>query len=99
MFSVSQLYRLRHQHETAAELVSPFTEEQLRLAVNPGKWSALENMAHLAAYQPAFLERIALIQQVEAPQFERYVADNDPGFVPMTRRPAGEILEHLTAHR
>ncbi|HEX6181574.1 MAG TPA: DinB family protein [Chitinophagaceae bacterium] len=99
MFSHSQLYRLRYQHQTLSELVSPFTEEQLRLPVNPGKWSVLENVAHLAAYQPVFLERIATIQHRDEPEFGRYVAENDPAFPPMTRHSIGTILEHLAQYR
>jgi hypothetical protein len=99
MFSHSQLYRLRYQHQTIAELVSPFTEEQLRLPVNPGKWSVLENVAHLAAYQPVFLERIATIERREEPEFGSYVAENDPGFPPMTKQPIQSILEHLMQYR
>lgn len=99
MFSNSQLYRLRYQHRTVAELVSPFTEEQLRLPVNPGKWSALENVAHLAAYQPVFLERIDMIQQQEEPGFGRYVAENDPNFPVMVRQPLSKILDYLVECR
>ena len=99
MLSDSQLYRLNYQHHTISELVKPFTEEQLRIPVNPGKWSVLENVAHLAAYQPVFLERLAVIQQTEAPQFERYVADTDPAFIKMASNPIHEILEHLPLNR
>jgi hypothetical protein len=99
MFSHSQLYRLRYQHQTIAELIHSFTEEQLRIPINPGKWNVLENVAHLAAYQPVFLERIATIQQREEPEFGRYAADNDPGFPSMTKQRIGAIMDHLGHYR
>lgn len=99
MFSNSQLYRLKYQHRTITELVSGFTEEQLRLPVNPGKWSTLENIAHLAAYQPVFLERITRIQQEDEPSFERYVADTDPGFTAMAKLPSVKILTSVMEER
>ena len=99
MFSDSQLYRLKFQHQTVAELVNPFTEAQLRLPVNPGKWSTLENVAHLVAYQPVFQERIARIQQEQEPQFGRYVADNDPGFAPTVQQTIAILLSRLVEDR
>ena len=99
MFSESQLYRLRHQHQTIAELVNGLTEEQLRTPVNPGKWSAQQNIAHLAAYQPVFLVRIQRIQSEHEPMFERYVADNDPPFLEASEQTVPELLEHIRKYR
>ena len=99
MFSESQLYRLRHQHQTIAELVNGLTEEQLRTPVNPGKWSAQQNIAHLAAYQPVFLVRIQRILSEHEPQFERYVADNDPPFLEASQQNVPELLEHIREYR
>jgi len=99
MFSNSQLQRLLHQHETIHELVAGLTETQLRTPVNPGKWSAYENIAHLAAYQPAFLQRMQRLQQEHEPLFERYVADNDPAFAEAVQLHTGQLLEKLRTGR
>lgn len=99
MFSESQLYRLRHQHQTIAELVNGLTEDQLRTPVNPGKWSAQQNIAHLAAYQPVFLGRIKRILSEHEPRFERYVADNDPPFLEASQQTVPELLEHIREYR
>ena len=82
--SPSILTRLKHQHEALPELISGLTEQQLRQRINPDKWSAFENIAHLAAYQPMFLVRLERIAAEDAPSFgptfERYVAEKDPLF-------------------
>jgi DinB family protein len=77
LLSASIITRLQYQHQTISELTNNFTKEQLRLRSNPDKWSAFENIAHLAAYQPTFIQRIELMLKEEAPSFERYVAEND----------------------
>jgi len=43
-----------------------------------GKWSANENLAHLARYHEIFLERIDRILKENAPAFPRYRAEEDP---------------------
>lgn len=97
--SSSALSRLQYQHETIRELVKGFDEAQLRLAVNPGKWSAFENVAHLTAYQPTFIQRMQLIEQKDNPSFERYVADNDPAFHQCTQLSIKELLDDLSTQR
>lgn len=78
--SDSILTRLQFQHETISELIAGLTEQQLKQRVNPEKWSAFENIAHLAAYQPVFLLRLERILSENDPAFERYTADQDPSF-------------------
>lgn len=100
MFSDSQLYRLKYQHETIAELVHEFTEDQLRKQVNPGKWSVQQNIAHLTSYQEVFLERLHRIQiDEEEPKFHRYAADNDPRFLEACNKSVTELLEQLRTDR
>lgn len=52
-------------------------EKVLEPAV-PGKWSANENLAHLARYHEIFLERIERILTENNPVFSRYRAEEDP---------------------
>jgi hypothetical protein len=97
--SLSIQSRLKHQHETVAELIKGLSEEQLKQRVNPAKWSAFENIVHLVSYQPVFYRRLQLIEQQDNPAFERYVADNDPVFQQYTDRSLKELLDDFTTQR
>ena len=99
MLSNSIITRLRHQHETLEELVSGFTEEQLRQRILPDKWSIHEQAAHLAAYQPAFYGRLQRMQQENNPLFDRYVADNDPHFHECCKESITWLLNYLADKR
>lgn len=92
--SVSILTRLRHQHEALPELIGDLSEEELKRRINPDKWSAFENIAHLAAYQAAFIDRLKKIVAGPTPTFQRYVAEKDPGFPNYLHMPL-ETLLHL----
>jgi len=72
--------RLQHQHTALQGIIQGLTADRLKEHPNPGKWSPFENIAHLAAYQPVFLDRIDRIRKEESPIFERYVAEQDPHF-------------------
>jgi hypothetical protein len=85
--------RLQHQHEALSELTAGLTEQQLKQRINPDKWSAFENIAHLAAYQPMFLTRLERIAAEEAPSFERYVAEKDPSFPDYLNIPLRSLLD------
>jgi len=91
--------RLKYQHETLNELTKGLTEEQLKERINPDKWSAFENIVHLAAYQPSFLQRLQLITHKNNPLFERYIADNDPVFHQYMAWSVKELLEDLSTQR
>jgi len=69
--SESILARLQYQHYTINELIAGLTEEELKHPVNPGKWSAFDNVVHLAAYQPTFIKRINLMLNEQTPMFVR----------------------------
>ncbi len=97
--SASILTRLQYQHETVDELIAGLTEEQLKISVNPGKWSAFENIVHLVAYQPTFINRLGMILKENAPLFDRYVAENDPLFYTYLQKPLPELLGILSADR
>jgi len=53
-------------------------EEAILEQAVPGKWSALENLAHLARYHEILLERIERILSEKNPSFSRYRAEEDP---------------------
>jgi hypothetical protein len=97
--SASVCSRLQHQHETIHELLSGFSEEQLKQRIHKDKWSAFEQVVHLAVYQPVFMQRLQIIQQENTPFFDRYVADNDPAFIAGCKRSLKELLNDLSAQR
>jgi len=91
--------RLKLQHETIAELVVGFSEETLKRHVVPDKWSAFEQVVHLASYQPTFIDRLALIKTGQRPLFQRYVAENDPLFYRYLEKSLAELLKITGADR
>lgn len=95
MLTPSLNARLKFQHQTISELISGKTETQLRQRATPDKWSVLENIAHLALYQPVFLDRIEKILEGTQPTFDRYVADTDPAFPSFVQMPIGDLLASL----
>lgn len=97
--SISALTRLQYQHTTLRELIAGLTEHDLKREARPGKWSAFDNIAHLASYQPMFLLRLERIEAEDSPAFERYVADNDPLFLDYSSRPLAELLSEMDARR
>ena len=98
-FSKSMLSRLQYQHETIGELIAGLTEERLRRRINPDKWSAFENIAHLAAYQPVFISRLEKILQGPSPTFDRYVGENDPLFPAALERSLPDLLMDIQGRR
>ncbi len=97
--SASILSRLLHQHETIGELISGFSEQQLKQAPIPDKWSPFENIVHLAAYQLTYIQRITLILQADQPRFERYIAENDPLFHTSLKKSLPELLDYTNHNR
>jgi len=91
--------RLQYQHETIYTLIAGFTEEQLRQRSIPDKWSVFENIAHLAAYQPVFVNRIDRIKREQDPAFERYVAEEDPLFPACVDKRLEELFRILVTDR
>jgi len=99
MLTPSQQSRLQHQHESVIEISKGIAEEELRIRPATGKWSAFENIAHLAAYQPAFIARLKKIQKEDSPSFARYVAEDDPAFEECCGMELRQLHEHLFTNR
>jgi hypothetical protein len=97
--SPSALTRLKHQHETIRELVGDLPEQALRRTINPGKWSAFDNIAHLACYQVVFLLRLERIEMEASPVFDAYVADADPNFHAYRQRSLPHLFTAIASRR
>jgi hypothetical protein len=91
--------RLQYQHLTIRELAGDLPEASLRQPIHPGKWSAFENIAHLAAYQPVFIDRMERIGREPSPVFERYVAENDPLFPAWREKSLAALFEDIESRR
>jgi hypothetical protein len=76
-----------------------YTEEQLKIRVHPEKWSAFQNMVHLAAYQPTFIQRMTAILNQEYPVFGPYKADNDPAFHVYLGKTPAELISDVGEKR
>jgi uncharacterized damage-inducible protein DinB len=77
--NASRLLRCETQlRDFLDEALRGISVEKILEPAVPGKWSANENLAHLARYHEIFLERIQCILTGKNPVFSRYHAEEDP---------------------
>ena len=91
--------RLSNQHELLTELIADIPETHVSAELVKGKWSIHDNIAHLARYQPVFLDRMHTILSVDEPSFERYVAEEDPDFPTWQKWDTKYLLERMNEDR
>lgn len=84
--------RLRTQYLSLGEMTGPVSDEILRQEVHPGKWSALDNIAHLAVFQPIFQRRLQRVADEETPLFEPYAWQEDETFAAYRNLTNRELL-------
>jgi hypothetical protein len=73
--------------------------DTLSTRVIPGKWSAHEQLAHLARYHQVFLQRIDRILSENAPEFPSYRAEDDPEWPAWTSLPTSQLLVRISSMR
>lgn len=73
--------------------------ESLTVRLVPGKWSAHEQLAHLARYHQIFLQRIDRILAEQAPEFSRYRAEDDPEWPVWRDLPTQQLLARISSMR
>jgi uncharacterized damage-inducible protein DinB len=96
----SRLQRCETQlQDFLSEALRGVSPESLSRRVNPDKWSARENLAHLARYHQVFLERIDRMLTEPNPRFGRYRAEEDPEWAKWQVMPAPQVLANLSALR
>ena len=96
----SRLQRCETQlQDFLAVVLHGVSMETLDAKVVPGKWSAHEQLAHLARYHQIFLQRIDRILAEEAPEFSRYRAEDDPAWPAWTSLPAPQLLVRISSMR
>lgn len=91
--------RLQYQHKSLLELIDGLSDDQIRMAVNPGKWSIFENIVHLQTYQHATIGRIRRILSEDGPVFDPYRAESDPLFYDNCSKSTREIMQDLLTTR
>ena len=99
IFSESMRVRLLNQHHSLRELVAGLTNFQWEERPAPGKWNIHEQLAHLAAYQPVFHQRMEKIREESRPAFGRYVADEDPFFKTCCAKENDQLLNMIDSDR
>ncbi|HVG92735.1 MAG TPA: DinB family protein [Alphaproteobacteria bacterium] len=96
----SRLQRCETQlQDFLAVTLSGVSVETLSANVVPGKWSAHEQLAHLARYHQIFLQRIDRILAEQAPEFSRYRAEDDPDWPAWTSLPTPQLLVRISSMR
>src|SRR5215472_18122558 len=96
----SRLQRCETQlHDFLAEALRGVSPDALTRRANPDKWSALENLAHLARYHQVFLDRIEKILSEPTPSLERYRAEDDPEWPRWASMPPQQLLTNLSGLR
>jgi hypothetical protein len=91
--------RLKNQHDALGFMLENVKPVLLDRKPAPGKWSIRDQVAHLAKYQPVFLERLERIIKENEPRFERYRAEDDPEFCDWQKMELRELLTRLNADR
>jgi hypothetical protein len=91
--------RLKTQHQAIRFIIEKTDDTRLTKQLIQGKWTIKDNIAHLAKYQPVFLDRISLILAYDNPVFERYKAENDPEFETWRQYDLSTLLGRLDEDR
>ncbi|MBO9151578.1 DinB family protein [Chitinophaga sp. GCM10012297] len=89
-YSVAQ--RLQSQHLSMAEMMGAVPDEKLQAEIITGKWSALDNAAHLAVFQDIFKGRIERVLEEDEPLFPPYKWEEDPLFAEYRKLPVKELI-------
>ena len=97
--SESASIRLATQLEALPLLLGDTSPDAITRRPPSGKWSAHENLAHLARHHEVFLERIRRILTEDKPRLPRYRAEEDPEWPQWAAMPNGEVMKHLKALR
>jgi hypothetical protein len=100
MLSEGLTQRLASQLDCLDLIVREVAPDRLTRRAIPDKWSAHENLAHLARYQRVFLDdRIRRILSEERPEFLPYRSENDPEWPLWRGMTLDQTLIELTAGR
>jgi hypothetical protein len=91
--------RLQTQLNCLPTILAGIAQDALQHRPTADKWSAKENLAHLARYHEVFRERIARILREDRPVFARYRAEEDPQWPPWAAKSPDAVLAELRTQR
>lgn len=93
------LLRLRTQLDCLPIILAGTESSAIDRRPASGKWSARDNLAHLARYQEVFRQRVEQILKEDRPTFPSYKAEQDPEWPQWSALPANEVMTRLEAAR
>ena len=91
--------RLANQLHALRLILTDASPELLKRRPASGKWSAHENLAHLARYHQVMLDRLARLLAEDRPSFARYSAEADPEWPTWVSLTTEEVVRRLKALR
>ncbi len=91
--------RLNTQLDCLSVILAGAGAEKLDRKSAPEKWSAVQNLAHLARYHEVFLDRLERIRTEERPLLPRYLAEEDPAWREWPELPLEEVQSRLRSLR
>src|SRR5277367_1757056 len=91
--------RLRTQLDCLPTILAGIPNDALERRPAVDKWSAKDNLAHLARYHEVFRERIDRVLKEDRPAFARYRADEDPQWPAWVAKSSDTVLGELQALR
>jgi hypothetical protein len=97
--ALPSLARLATQLDALPLILGGATPEALQRNSPSGRWSAHENLAHLARQQEVFLTRVRRILAEDAPALPQYRAEEDPEWPAWVARPTEEVVARLHSTR
>ena len=97
--NASTILRLKTQLDIVPSLVSSVGSHAILQRPASGKWSAQENLAHLARYHEVFIQRVKRILSENAPKLRRYLAEEDPEWPQWASKSLDELLKRLPVLR
>jgi uncharacterized damage-inducible protein DinB len=99
MLGQPTLLRLDTQLDVVPMLLSGVVPEALMSRRVSGAWSVNEHLAHLARHHAIFLERLQRILTENAPELDRYRAEDDAAWPEWSDLPTEEVLNRLRTLR
>ncbi|HYX68881.1 MAG TPA: DinB family protein [Terriglobales bacterium] len=91
--------RLKTQLDCLSALLAGTADGSLERRPIADKWSARENLAHLARYHEVSRERLQRILSEDRPALGRYRAEDDPEWPKWQALPTAEIMSRLASLR
>jgi hypothetical protein len=99
VLSEATLARLGTQLEVLPLILAGASPAGLAFRPPSGKWSAHQNLAHLARHHELFLQRLNRVLEEDRPLLGRYQAEEDPDWPRWSALGTDEVLARLRQFR